>query len=484
AVDWQFELGSVATTYRPYGQIYTDGEVETIGDSANHTATVATLLGVGDYRDTQNINTGAITRNVGVKVLDGTEDWVASSNAGIWILTTWDRAWPGSAMALFSTHYVGTMELNTSMPANSIKITSYASASSRGSMFIKTNYTNLADFKTFLASQYANGTPVVIVYPLATPTTESVAGQTMTTAPVNNRTGGVTGMTITTLLSSGASVVTTIAADAIKIATTAYNSARFSPVVTELNDTIATIRLVVTNTINQTKAIADLQATKQTRPDETCPAGKKCLLVEDNDGQPHWYEIIESASRLPSGYTELQYIQSTGTQYIDTGVSGNISFVVVAQSTNENTSRTSQVLLASSTTAVAGQWFGVSPYHDGHKWGAGTNQTGTIVSINGTTKVTAFVIANNSGISGEINGENFERTANVNHSNWTLFDYPNNSYPFYGKLYSLKITQNNTLVRDFVPAKNSSGVIGMYDTVNDVFYTNQGTGTFVEGPEI
>ena len=80
----------------------------------------------------------------------------------------------------------------------------------------------------------------------------------------------------------------------IKIATTAYNSARFSPVVTELNDTIATIRDVVTNTINQTKAIADLQATKQTRPDETCPAGKKCLLVEDNDGTPHWYEIIES----------------------------------------------------------------------------------------------------------------------------------------------------------------------------------------------
>ncbi len=81
----------------------------------------------------------------------------------------------------------------------------------------------------------------------------------------------------------------------IKIATTAYNSAQFSPVVTELNDTIATIRNVVTNTINQTKAIADLQAKKQTRPNENCPAGKKCLLVEDNDGTPHWFEIVESA---------------------------------------------------------------------------------------------------------------------------------------------------------------------------------------------
>ncbi|MBQ7245033.1 MAG: hypothetical protein IJS34_01530, partial [Alphaproteobacteria bacterium] len=114
-------------------------------------------------------------------------------------------------------------------------------------------------------------------------------------------------------------------ANAIKIATTAYNAARFSPVVTELNNTIATIRSVVTNTINQTKAIADLQATKQTRPDETCPAGKKCLLVEDDAGQPHWYEIIESASRLPDGYTELEYIEGTGTQYIDTGYVPNVN---------------------------------------------------------------------------------------------------------------------------------------------------------------
>ncbi len=85
--------------------------------------------------------------------------------------------------------------------------------------------------------------------------------------------------------------------NSIKIATTAYNSARFSPVVNDLNTTIATIRSVVTNTINQTAAIADLQATKQTRPDENCPAGKKCLLVETEENGvivPHWYEIVES----------------------------------------------------------------------------------------------------------------------------------------------------------------------------------------------
>ena len=34
-------------------------------------------------------------------------------------------------------------------------------------------------FKAYLAAQYAAGAPVIIVYPLATPTTESVAGQTL-----------------------------------------------------------------------------------------------------------------------------------------------------------------------------------------------------------------------------------------------------------------------------------------------------------------
>ncbi len=86
-------------------------------------------------------------------------------------------------------------------------------------------------------------------------------------------------------------------ADTIKIATTAYNAARFSPVQTDLNNAVATIREIVTKTINQTAAIASLQADKQTRPEEQCPAGKKCLLVETEENGvivPHWFPIIEA----------------------------------------------------------------------------------------------------------------------------------------------------------------------------------------------
>ncbi|MCW1949439.1 MAG: DUF2341 domain-containing protein [Candidatus Shapirobacteria bacterium] len=48
--------------------------------------------------------------------------------------------------------------------------------------------------------------------------------------------------------------------------------------------------------------------------------------------------------------------------------------------------------------------------------------------------------------------------------------------------YSFKIWNGNTLIRNLVPAKrNSDSVVGFYDTVNNVFYTNAGAGSFTAG---
>ena len=51
-----------------------------------------------------------------------------------------------------------------------------------------------------------------------------------------------------------------------------------------------------------------------------------------------------------------------------------------------------------------------------------------------------------------------------------------------GRIYSLKLTDNDVLVLDLVPVKrNSDNVVGMYNKVNGEFYTNGGTGTFTVG---
>ena len=52
----------------------------------------------------------------------------------------------------------------------------------------------------------------------------------------------------------------------------------------------------------------------------------------------------------------------------------------------------------------------------------------------------------------------------------------------YAKYYSSQIYDNGVLVRDFVPVKRSSdGSLGFLDRVNNVFYGNSGTGTFSAG---
>lgn len=53
---------------------------------------------------------------------------------------------------------------------------------------------------------------------------------------------------------------------------------------------------------------------------------------------------------------------------------------------------------------------------------------------------------------------------------------------FYG---DIEIYENDELVRYFTPCyRKSDNKPGMYDTINNVFYTNQGTGEFIVGPDI
>ncbi len=52
-----------------------------------------------------------------------------------------------------------------------------------------------------------------------------------------------------------------------------------------------------------------------------------------------------------------------------------------------------------------------------------------------------------------------------------------------GRIKYLQLKKDGDTIRDMVSAKrNSDSVIGMYDTVNNRFYTNAGTGSFVAGP--
>lgn len=167
----QIEKGSTATTYEPY---YNGGS-----------ATCEDLLSVGDYTDVQEVIAGDVTRKVGIKVLDGTESWtVASTNvlqADVFPVSSVQPAVGGYCTAL---SYTDSSTLS-GMPENSFRLGSQVYPRR---LYVKSSVyaTDATTWTNYLKAQYAAGTSVIVVYPLATPTTESVTGQTMNVQEGNN----------------------------------------------------------------------------------------------------------------------------------------------------------------------------------------------------------------------------------------------------------------------------------------------------------
>lgn len=162
-VSLQLESGATATTYEPY---FNGG-----------TATAEMLLKVGDYQDVQSVLDGAVTRNVGVKVLDGTETW--SYSQGVADMFQYNI---GAAAITNRTVVCTHFKSSESIPSVSERVNGYAVLSSVGALAIGYSEMNgsVSTFKQWLTDQYANGTPVVVVYPLATATTETVTAQPLT----------------------------------------------------------------------------------------------------------------------------------------------------------------------------------------------------------------------------------------------------------------------------------------------------------------
>ena len=210
---------------------------------------------------------------------------------------------------------------------------------------------------------------------------------------------------------------------------------------------------------------------------------------------------VTDPNELPSTYQKVDYIETSGGQYIDTGVkasnhadgisyamkcnisglaneggtnylfgananssrSGNIGLntnndLVFICGGNGNALRMSSVKLNKdieiTLTATSADVNSAKPYLDGvlfNKQGDGVNAAMPAANI--------YLMA--------VNGVDTARS-------------------FMGKLYSFTMTAaDGTPLRDFVPCyRKADGVIGLYDTIGGVFYENQGTGVFAKGADV
>ena len=194
---------------------------------------------------------------------------------------------------------------------------------------------------------------------------------------------------------------------------------------------------------------------------------------------------MKGASVLPSGYTQLEYIQSSGTQYINTGIVPSSALIVEITFACESNGIAENAIFGSAWS-VSGYFFMVYSGINGFRWHSCGGYADAVVS-----DVTAKHIAICQ--KGKLTLDGMEYTFSASGSDSTnavrLFGVTSNA-GYAGaangiyKLYRCKMHNGNTVYRDFIPCKNASGVVGLLDIINNTFYTNAGTGTFTAGPEI
>lgn len=195
---------------------------------------------------------------------------------------------------------------------------------------------------------------------------------------------------------------------------------------------------------------------------------------------------VETASALPSGYTRLEYIEGTGTQYIDTAYFPcELTRVVTAiMPTSGNTTngvfggRTDNNAATFSLWCLNGVFRTDFDTNSQHVTTDVKVETGVRIEVDkdrGTTKLGSKTFTQT--------GVGF-RAANSMH---VFAVNPDGSGPRYfrGRIETFSIYESGLLKHELVPARRASdGSVGMYDTVGGTFLANSGTGAFKAGPEV
>ena len=193
---------------------------------------------------------------------------------------------------------------------------------------------------------------------------------------------------------------------------------------------------------------------------------------------------------LPIEYRQVEYIESTGTQYIDTEIMPN-----------QNTGFDVEFLTKNKFNMTSGEFGSIFGAREGSsvnelqlssysrdedkgliRFGDRGRNAGLIENTKMQCSLKNKIYTNYNDVT--INFTNDFATP----CSLTVFALNNNgTITQHGsvQIFSLKLYNLDTLIRDFVPCyRKSDGVIGLYDLVEQKFYTNQGTGNFIKGAEI
>jgi len=211
---------------------------------------------------------------------------------------------------------------------------------------------------------------------------------------------------------------------------------------------------------------------------DDCIGGKGKIAVKGNTSQ--------ATSILPEGYTQVEYIESTGSQYIDTGYLGSDETKIIVEFAYTNRAPSNNGFIFGSRINNSNKNMSVT--FDPEKVYIGRGNSFDTVNIVTELNVKYKLIYEKTLVKLDNNV--------ISNSEVSSFD---SDYSLYilgcnergqkirntrAKIYSFKIYDNQQLVMNFIPCKNDNNEIGLYDLVSNTFFTNAGTGTFVAGNEV
>ena len=194
---------------------------------------------------------------------------------------------------------------------------------------------------------------------------------------------------------------------------------------------------------------------------------------------------FEIQTLLPSTYQQVEYIESTGTQFIDTGIVAGVGTRWEIKYTYVNTSSQSQNG-ASSTSNISSSRFVFANINNSlymaigisFSWSKPLDYNPHIYILDKPNNKTWIDSESRTVLNGFTSSI---ETLYIFHRNTDTTE----NFKHNGKCYYSKIYDNNVLIQHLIPCyRKSDAVIGMYDIVNNTFIINMGTGTFLKGSNL
>ena len=224
-----------------------------------------------------------------------------------------------------------------------------------------------------------------------------------------------------------------------------------------------------------------------------------CLIIVKDNTEKTW--ITSNFSRLTNvktveemEYTEVSYLEGTGTQYINTGFYPKKQVNFVAEHSfwlnSGNTSDNCVLGGRHNYSATTGYGFKLPNCYDGsyelQVINSGTSSAS--VEYDKKVKFRAECLSGNTKfyINDTLTDTWTATGTSDSKGNLYLFamhDTANDiaKWNFNGRIYYCKIWEDNELVRDFIPVLDHNNTPCLFDKVDEKFYYNSGTGTFNYG---